>query len=79
VPPLPLALPLKPLPKEYENVVSLLMIIENIPFRFRVAGVLLLEFVIGGIPVISTLVGIPGTKPVSAAELAVVTVTVPAV
>jgi hypothetical protein len=51
---------------------------ENTPFKLRVAGVLLLEFVSGGTPEIRTVVGIPGTKPVRGVELAVVAVTVPA-
>src|SRR5947209_4835902 len=51
---------------------------ENTPLKLRVAGVLLLEFVTGGTPEIRAVVGIPGTKPVSGVELAVVAVTVPA-
>ena len=51
---------------------------ENTPFKLRVAGVLLLEFVSGGTPEIRTVVGIPGTKPVRGVELTVVAVTVPA-
>src|SRR4029077_980484 len=78
VPPLVVALPVKPVPKKYEKDVLLTKLMENTPVRLSVAGVLLLELATEGTPEIRAVVGIPGTKPVRGVELAVVTVTLPA-
>ena len=76
--PLEVAVPVKPEPKKYEKDVLLVTEIGNTPFKLRLAGVLLAEFVSGGTPEIRTVLGIPGTNPVRGVELAVVAVTVPA-
>jgi hypothetical protein len=67
-----------PEPKGYVKDVLLVMKMGKTPLRLRVAGVPPLEFVTGGTPEMRAVVGIPGTKPVRGAELAVVAVTVPA-
>src|ERR1700730_81251 len=77
VPPLAVAVPVTPVPKEYENDVLLVTIMGNTPFRFTVVGVPP-GFESGGTAEISTVVGSPGTKPVRGVELAVVAVTRPA-
>src|SRR6266478_4600505 len=78
VPPLAVPLPVTFDPKEYVKDVLLVTKTENTPFRLTVVG-LPPGFARGGTPVIRTVVGIPGTKPVRGVELAVVAVTVPAV
>src|SRR6267142_136448 len=76
--PLEVAVPVMPEPKGYVKDVLLVMKMGKTPLRLRVAGVPPLEFVTGGTPEMRAVVGIPGTKPVRGAELAVVAVTVPA-
>jgi hypothetical protein len=78
VPPLAVPLPVTLGPKKYEKDVLLVTEMENTPFKLTLVG-LPPGFASGGTPEIRTVVGIPGTKPVRGAELAVVAVTVPAV
>ena len=73
VPPLAVAVPVIPDPKKYVKEVLLVREIENTPFRLILAGVPFEELVRAGTPEIRTVVGIPGTKPVSWVEVVAVT------